>query len=542
MSALSRYPARCSASRAVSAGFNPRHLLAPLLVAALLAGSAARSAPVATDAGLIDGVVQDSVRVFKGIPFAAAPVGELRWRAPQPPSKWTGVRTAVAYAPACPQLQAGNAAMGFPVLPTSEDCLYLNVWSPESIPAKPLPVMVWIYGGGFMGGATSFPVYSGEALAKKGVVVVSVAYRLNALGFLAHKELSAESETHGSGNYGLLDLIAGLQWVKRNIAAFDGDPNNVTIFGESAGATAVSMLAASPKAAGLFHRAISESGGAFAPPRRGDEGGQTTPVLATAEKRGAALLSMLGVSSIADARKLPVDAIVRAAGSAPAVYWPVIDGDVIPDDPYRIYETRKYNNVPVLAGINSDEGALFVPAMTAAQHEASVRASYGSIAQDVLAAYPASSDAQALRSARDLFSDTIFAWPTWTWARLQSSTGGSRVFLYRFEHVAPRSGGRELGSVGATHGSEIAYVFQHAGPDWTPADHALSDLISSYWVSFAKSGDPNGEGRPAWPAYRPDAPALLTLDTKPAVAPIPDPQRMAVLERYYASRRAELAH
>ncbi len=512
--------------------------LIPVLLAAVFSVSL-HAAPVRTDAGSVEGVLQDSVRAFKGIPFAAPPVGDLRWRAPQPVKRWSGVRPATAFAPACPQIQTGNAAMGFPVLPTSEDCLYLNVWSPVAPSSKPLPVMVWVYGGGFMGGATSFPGYSGEALAKKGVIVVSVAYRLGALGFLAHQELSAESAARGSGTYGLMDLIAGLQWVKRNIAAFGGDPGKVTIFGESAGATAVSMLAASPKAAGLFHRAISESGGAFGAPRVGEEGGQTTPVLALAERRGAALLAQLGVKRIADARRLPADTIVQSAGSAPNVYWPVLDGDVLPDDPYVLYEARKYNDVPVLAGINSDEGALFVPVSDAKQHDASVRAGYGRFADEILAAYPATSDAQALRSARDLFSDTIFGWPTWTWARLQTGTGGSKVFLYHFSHRAPRPGGRDTGDVGALHGSEIAYVFQQPSPAWTAADRALSDRISTYWVNFAKSGDPNGPGSPSWPAYRANSPMLLNLDSEPRLMPIPGIERMAVLDRYYAWRRAE---
>lgn len=518
-----------------------RTCLFSLLIGAVSAISATQAAPVRTDAGRVEGVVQESVRVSKGIPFAAAPVGELRWRAPRPATPWSGVRPAIAFAPACPQVQTDNAARGFPVLPTSEDCLYLNVWSPASAPAKLLPVMVWVYGGGFMGGATSFPGYGGEALAKKGVVVVSVAYRLGALGFLAHKDLSAESPARGSGTYGLMDLIAGLQWVKRNIAAFGGDPNRVTIFGESAGATAVSMLAASPRAAGLFHRAISESGGAFGAPRVGEEGGQTTPTLATAEKRGAALLAKLGVTSIAEARKLAADTIVQSAGSEPNVYWPVLDGDVLPDDPYKLYEAGKYNNVPVLAGINSDEGTLFVPATNAQQHEASVRAGYGRFADEILAAYPAGSDTQALRSARDLFSDTIFGWPTWTWARLQSSTGGTKVFLYYFARVAPRADGRAAGTGGALHGSEIAYVFQKPAPSWTAADRALSDTISSYWVNFARAGDPNGPGLQAWPAYRANARLLLKLDIEPEIVPLPDPQRMAVLDKYYAGRRADLS-
>ncbi len=245
----------------------------------------AMTAPVATQAGLVQGRVEGEISVFRGIPFAAPPVGDLRWKAPQPSAKWAGVRAATAFAPACPQLPFGGPV--FPVLPTSEDCLYLNVWAPaqHAAPAAPLPVMVWIYGGSFTGGATGFPLYSGEALASKGVIVVSLAYRVGALGFLAHPELSSESPAKASGNYGLMDLVAGLQWVHNNIAQFGGDPGRVTLFGESAGATAVSMLVASPKTRGLIQGAISESGGAFAPARHAMEGGQTTPLLATAPGR-----------------------------------------------------------------------------------------------------------------------------------------------------------------------------------------------------------------------------------------------------------------
>lgn len=509
-------------------------------LSALAYGPVASASPLRTDQGLIDGTVQDGVSVFRGVPFAAAPVGALRWRAPQPPAAWKGVRPATEFAPACPQVQSGNAAMGFPTLPTSEDCLYLNIWTPTTKPSERLPVMVWIYGGAFVGGATSFPGYSGEVLAKKGVVVVSLAYRLGALGFLAHPELSAESPGHGSGDYGLMDLIAGLQWVNRNIARFGGDPGRVTIFGESAGATAVSFLAASPKARGLFQRAISESGGIMAPPRNDEEGGQTTPTLANAERRGSALLARLGVKTIAEARKLPADEIVRvAAASMPApMLWPVLDGDVLPDDPYKLYQARKYNDVPVLAGTNSDEGAVFVPATTADAFKESLREDYGSYADALLTAYPANSNAEALRSARDLFRDTIFGWPTWTWARLQTSTGGSKVFLYYFTRHPSQPNGR-LGDVGALHGSEIAYVFGHGLPDWSSDDRALSDVISSYWVNFARSGDPNGAGLPEWPAYRSDPRQVLTLDVAPSASPVPNLNSLKVLDGYYAWRRGE---
>jgi para-nitrobenzyl esterase len=496
---------------------------------------------VRTDKGVVEGVVQEGVEAFKGVPFAAAPVGDLRWRAPQPSAAWEGVRATKDYAPACPQSQAGGAAMGFAKLPTSEDCLYLNIWTPVARASEPLPVMVGIYGGAFIAGATALPVYNGEALANKGVVVVSISYRIGALGFLAHPELSAESPAHASGNYGLMDLVAGLEWVKHNIAQFGGDPGRVTIFGESAGATAIGMLAASPKARGLFHGAISESGGAFAPARKAEEGGQTTPTLTNAEQRGTALLTKIGAAGIAAARKIPADDLVRMTTplAPPPTLWPVLDGDFLPDNPYKLYQARKYNNVPVLAGTNSDEGAMFVPPTTVEAYKAGLRKDYGRYADVLLANYPAGSDAQALRSARDLFGDTIMAWPTRAWAKLQAGTGGKKVFLYHFSHPAPRPNMPWAKGLGALHGDEIAYVFGNASPHWTPDDRALSDIISSYWVNFARTGNPNGAGLPEWPAFRADFPRVLALDVNPSVSPIPNLKNLEVLDKYYAWRRGE---
>jgi para-nitrobenzyl esterase len=273
--------------------------IAVLLLSSTL--SAQTPAPVRTQAGLVQGTVENGIAVYRGIPFAAPPVGALRWRAPQPVVAWSGVHPADKFAPACMQTPVVNRMLGLDPVSTSEDCLYLNVWTPAKSPRDRLAVMVWIYGGGFSIGATSMAAYDGENLAKKGVVVVSVAYRLGPFGFLAHPQLTAEQGGH-SGDYGLLDQIAGLQWVKRNIASFGGDPHRVTIFGESAGGISVSMLAASSLAKGLFQGAISESGGSFAPARLSNEGGENVSPLAVAERTGEAFLSKLGAASIADAR------------------------------------------------------------------------------------------------------------------------------------------------------------------------------------------------------------------------------------------------
>jgi para-nitrobenzyl esterase len=402
--------------------------------------------------------------------------------------------------------------------------------------------MVWIYGGGFTSGATSIPQYSGANLAKKGVVLVSVAYRVGSFGFLAHPELSAENNGH-SGNYGLLDQIAGLQWVKRNIAAFGGDPNRVTIFGESAGGIAVSMLASSPLAKGLFHAAISESGGSFAPPKLSNEGGENVPPLAVAEHNGAAFLSKLGAPSIADARKKSADEILKSSAPGLGGAWPNFDGYVLPGDQYKLYEAGRYNDTPILIGTNADEGALFVPSITAAAYDANVRATYGDYADKILAAYPAGSDADALRSARDLFRDSAFAWNTWSWARLQSRTGQGKIFVYYFSHRPQYPDTPAFKSWGAAHGSEIAFVFDNftARMPASTDDEAVSGVVSSYWVNFAKGGDPNGSSLPAWPVFTDANPQAMNLDVSSKAIPVPNLEKLQVLEGYYAWRRGQAA-
>jgi para-nitrobenzyl esterase len=293
--------------------------------------------PVRTEAGMVQGTMEGGTTVFKGIPFAAPPLGDLRWRAPKPPVAWTGVRPADKFSPACVQVPIVFRELGMDTVETSEDCLYLNVWTPAKSSKDRLPVMVWIYGGGFSIGGTSIALYNGANLAKKGVVLVSVAYRVGALGFMAHPALTAEQSGH-SGNYGLLDQIAGLQWVKRNITAFGGDPGRVTIFGESAGGIAVSMLAASPLAKGLFQGAISESGGNFAPAQRDNEGGENMHSLARAEKEGAAFLSRLSAGSIGDARKKSAEEILKASPPGLGGAWPIFDDYVLVGDQYKLYQ------------------------------------------------------------------------------------------------------------------------------------------------------------------------------------------------------------
>jgi para-nitrobenzyl esterase len=513
-------------------------LAAALAFAPMLQAQAPK--PVRTLSGPVQGTTDNGVAAYLGIPFAAPPVGDLRWRAPQPVAPWKDVLAADKFAPGCMQIPLNSPAIGFEPIPISEDCLYLNVWTPAKTPRDHLAVMVWIYGGGFTTGATSIPIYDGANLAKKGVVVVSVSYRVGALGFLAHSELSAESNGH-SGNYGLLDQIAGLQWVKDNIAAFGGDPKRVTIFGESAGGISVSMLTASPPAKGLFQGAISESGGSFAPARMANEGGENVPPLAVAEHNGAAFLTKLGASNIADARKVSADAIVKASGAGLGGSWPNFDGYVLPGDQYKLYEAGHYNDTPVLIGTNSDEGALFVPGTTAAAFTATVRAGYGDYADKILAAYPAGSDAEALRSGRDLFRDTAFGWHTWSWALLQSRTGKGKVYVYYFSHRPNYPDSPQFKTWGAAHFSEVAYVFGNftKGMPATDADKALSDQISSYWVNFAKNFDPNGAGLPSWPAFAAANQQVLNLNDPTKAIPLPNAEKLQALDGYYAWRRSQ---
>lgn len=495
--------------------------------------------------GEVTGVAANGIVAFKGIPFAAPPIGDLRWKQPQPVAAWLGTRIANAFGPGCIQAAAlrkpAQARPGF-----SEDCLFLNVWTPARSASDRLPVMVWIPGGGFSGGSTSLAVYDGARLAEKGVVLVSFAYRVGAFGFLAHPELSRESG-QGSGNYGLLDMIAGLTWVKDNIAALGGDPQNVTIFGVSAGGIAVSMLAASPAAKGLFARTISQSGGSFAPSNTSDEGEQNVPTLALAESRGQAFLAKLGARDIAAARALPAEAIQTAQGGGWGAFWPVDDGVVLPGDQYVLYSQGRFNDTPVLIGSNSDEGAYFVSdGVTSADFEQQMRALYGEHAGRILAVNPHATDAEALQAARNVFRDSGFGWPTWTWARLQSRKGRGAAYVYYFDHRTPQSPN------GAWHSDEIAYVFRNLGapgfrylyapgrPPPRPEDAAMSELVSNYWVNFARTGNPNGPGLPHWPTFTERNQLVMFLDAAPSARPVPNLPQLEALDAYYAWRR-ELA-
>jgi para-nitrobenzyl esterase len=479
--------------------------------------------------GILEGVVSadGKVRAFKGIPYAAPPVGSLRWQPPQPVKPWTGVRPAIEYGPRAMQGRIFDD-MVFRDSGPSEDCLYLNVWAPEHRPAAKLPVMVWIHGGGFVAGASSEPRQDGTNLCQRGVVVVSMNYRMGVFGFLAHPELTRESPHHASGNYGLMDMIAALQWVRDNIAAFGGDPGNVTIFGESAGSMAVSALMATPLAQGLFHKAIGESGGFISSPSR------PTEVLAEAEEKGVKFAeSAFGSASLETLRSKSARDLLDASLVQPRPrFAPVVDGYVFPAGGRALFGTGRQAHVPLLAGWNLDEGSersFFgndAPTLENFRRRAQVK--FGNRAGAFLAAYAASTDAEAKRAAKDLGGDEFIAYSTWKWIELHRATGESPVYRYKFEQTLPLAPDAAPNTEPiAPHAADIEFVFETLPSrplPWRPDDGKVSALMASYWTNFAKTGNPNGPGLPEWPEYERDN-GFQVMHLKADAAAAPDAHR-----------------
>jgi para-nitrobenzyl esterase len=469
------------------------------------------AAPVRTASGLVEGSssADGSVRVFKGIPFAAPPTGELRWKPPQPAPAWQDVRKANEFGPRCMQGRIFDD-MVFRDAGPSEDCLYLNVWAPAHV-STPLPVMVWIYGGGFQAGATSEPRQDGERLAKKGVLVVSMNYRLGIFGFFSHPELAKESERNASGNYGLLDQLAALRWIHDNIASFGGDPSNVTIFGESAGSMSVNAQVTSPLAAGLFKQAIGESGGDF---------GFTNPIppLAESEQKGEGFAREIGAPSLKELRAKPAQELLAAAlkGRDSFRFWPNVDGYFFPESPLAIYQAQKQNHVAVMAGWNTDEmndAAYFgKKPHTLANYQAKLRELFDSRADQAIRLFPAATPEEMKRSAGEVASAQFIAYSTWKWLEFETHTPGTNVYRYHFEQAPPVEGGGP--SHGAYHSADIEYVFETLGwkkLPYTDTDRRVSEQISSYWTNFAKTGDPNGKALPNWPRYAPEAFSVMHI-------------------------------
>jgi para-nitrobenzyl esterase len=477
-------------------------VLGLVLLAVLVFGSAAAAAPVRTDAGLLAGVQEAGLRVFKGVPFAAPPVGPLRWRPPQPAPAWSGVRPADRFAPECPQV--GAYPDDAPPEPVSEDCLYLNIWTPPAAAGARRPVMVWIYGGGLVNGSASTPLYAGDALARRGVIVVTVNYRLGALGFLSHPGLSRESPQGVSGNYGFLDQIAALAWVRRNIEAFGGDPDNVTVFGQSSGAISISALTASPLARGLFQRAIGESGGLFEPLELAPQ-----YRLKGAEQEGEDFAKRAGAKTFEALRAMPASEILKIA------FGPhlVVDGYALKEAPFDAYRAGRQNPVDLLLGANAYEGAYFLKGrkISAANLKDELSSDFSKPIVSLIGPGRAATDAEARAAFVRFEGDMRFRWDMWTWARLHAGAGRS-VFLYDFGRIPPYRPGDRLHGLGAAHGAEMPYVFGHLDPQaasWTDEDRRFSDAVAGYWVNFAKTGNPNGPGLPPWPRFTsPNSPAM----------------------------------
>jgi len=482
--------------------------------------------------GTLEGVEEEGLTVFKGVPFAAPPVGELRWKAPQALKKWEGVQKADKFGPACPQMSFFPTAKN----DNSEDCLYLNIWTPAKSANEKLPVMVWIYGGGFAMGTTNIPSNYGDKLAKQGVILVSIAYRVGPLGFMCHPDLTAESPNKVSGNYGLLDQIAGLKWVQKNIAAFGGDPSKVTIFGESAGGISVSMLCASPLTKGLFRAAISESGGSFGPVKETRVIGGT-PTLKGGEKQGVEFAKRMGVNSLAELRKLDPEKWMKDPGAQMGGFWPVVDGYVITDDQYKLYEKGIYNDINVIIGTNSDEGAMFVRPSKPDDYKKYVEQTFGKFAGDVLKLYPGNTEQETYTSQADIFRETAFAWPSWTWARLQRKTGKSNVFVYYFDQQQPQSPWMQTKLRGASHAYEVGFVFNHLDQNATENDQKLSAIMSKYWTNFAKTGDPNGEGLPKWPLFEENKASVLNLNDNIKTIEVPNSDKLQLMDEFFKWKR-----
>jgi para-nitrobenzyl esterase len=507
---------------------------------------------VAIDAGTLESTTPpvNGVRSFKGIPFAAPPVGDLRWREPQPVAKWSGVRKADEFGPRCMQRTGPGADYWFRSASASEDCLYLNVWTPAKSARERLPVLVYIYGGGFQNGDGSEPRYDGAAMAAKGIVALTLNYRLGVFGFFAHPDLTAESPNRASGNQGFLDQAAALQWVQRNIAQFGGDPKRVTIAGESAGSISVSALMASPVSKSLIAGAIGESGALIStlPPRS----------LAETEKDGQQAAAAAGASSLKALRAMTAEQIQDKLAGGPGMrFRPNLDGYFLPKTLAEIFAAGQQSKVPLLAGSNTEEqGARAILGQsepTPDNFTAAVRRLYGAHADAVLKVYPASTPEQVLQAATDLASARFIGHGTWKWGELHMQTGGKPV--YRYMYARPRPAYTPPGQTpsappaarpgpsiprGAAHSAEIQYAMGNLPIDpryaWTPDDYKVSEILQGYFVNFIKSGNPNGRGLPKWPTYTSPGFQRMRIDVTTLAEPEPERARYLALDAAFANR------
>ena len=480
--------------------------------------------------GEIEGVEHQGHALYKNIPYAEAPVGDLRWKAPVPKKPWTGVYKADKWGNRPPQPtdpnQNGNE------IPMSEDCLYLSVETPAQSKSERLPVFVMIHGGAFLTGS-----YSGtqESFVREGIIYVSVEYRLGALGFMSHPELSKEAGGL-SGNYGILDQIEALRWIHDNISAFGGDPDKVTIAGESAGGISVSILCASPLTKGLFRAAICESGSSFWPISDQRGGNTAMCTMRSAEKTGLDFQKHIGKKSLKQLRKVPFQTLVDSTRMES--FWPIVDGYAITDDQYKLYEAAQYNDVDVLLGTNSDEGSMFSFPMPVEAYQQRIRATYGDWADRLLEIYPATNEQEVYFAQADIFRDGSFAWGTYAWANLQTKTGKGRVYMYYFDQdsentiLKSRKGG-------ASHVAEMPFIYGYTYNNgrMTDTEHHMQQIMSRYWINFTKTGDPNGDALPYWTAYEQNKPTVMIMREGFHLDNIPNQQQMDFFEDFFRSRR-----
>jgi para-nitrobenzyl esterase len=503
-------------------------LLAPLTASTRDVNNKAR-----VESGLLEGVPSSvpGVRVFKGIPYAAPPVGDLRWRPPQPPATWDGVRRADKFSDSCVQNLARSrnpwTAEFMAQNDASEDCLCLNVWTATKAAGERRPVFVWIHGGAFTEGSGEVAVYDGSELARRGLVVVTINYRLGVLGFLTHPELTKESGRNASGNYGLLDVVAALQWTQKNIAAFGGDPRRVTIAGQSAGAFAVHALTASPLAKGLFHRAIAESGSGV---------GRRNRDLAEAEKDGLKFAESKGAHSIQELRAMSA----RDLTGGGMRFGPVVDGWSLPADVDAIFVQGKQNDAPTLTGLTADEGSASPTygKIKADEFKKQAQQRFGDLAETFLKFYPSDDDAQSGMSQKQSAREQgMISMSLWAAGRARASK--TKAWTYYFSRAIPWP---EQPQYGAFHSSELPYIFGNLklmNRPWEPIDRQLSATMMAYWVNFATTGDPNGGGLPRWPAF--DAKNHITLEfgEKTGTRPIADRARIEFFEKFFARQRTQ---
>ena len=531
-------------------------LLAVQQVPAVMAQAKNDNLRVKTANGIVEGVAEQSgIHSFKGIPFAAPPVGELRWKEPQPVKAWTGVRKADKFGPRAMQ-RAVFGDMGFRSDGLSEDCLYLNVWTPAKSSSERLPVLVYFYGGGFIAGDGSEPRYDGENMARKGIVTLTVNYRLTVFGFFAHPELTKESPHHSSGNYGYLDQSAALRWVQQNIAAFGGDPKKVTIAGESAGSASVSAQMASPLSKNLIAGAIGESGSVL--------GTLPPSPMADAEQVGVTFANSLGAKTLAELRAIPAEQLLEATAKPNTPrFSATVDGYFFPKTPVEIFAAGQQAHVPLLAGWNSEEmgyrALMGREEPTLENYKKTVEKLYGNRGEAALKEYPATSDAEVERVATDLAGDRFIGYSTWKWIDMQSKTGGKPVYRYFYERPRPAmtpemgnasaglAGGVVKGSdapkappaKGAVHSAEIEYVMGNLATNkvyaWTPDDYKVSETMQAYFANFIKTGNPNGSGLPNWPTVRSGQPAeVLHIDVNTRVETEKNRNRYLFLDPDYS--------